>query len=759
MKQVMILMVLFGFGFNAFSQTLDDEPWEKLRTKLHQSRPDTGRITLLLALSKKFILKSGTDAKDIDSSYRLMAQAQTLGKSLKDMRSQGLCLLMAALIANKKGDTNNGLKISQQALSVFKKIGASRDEAEADIIIGQHYNPDGQDRNLRIDYYKKAIRIFQNLNLKEREATTLVDLAELQIIENQNDEPIKNLKMALTIYQSISYKKVQRLYSLLEQDYGSGNDVVNALKYGLLAVKAAESQRDTTLGLCSIYFNVAVNYSYFVDYGECYQYLKKAMSIARKYNDESSIDIIGQSIVNVMNKSSRYKESLSLLKTMSSMSIYRNADRKAGLYYSILNVYVKSGDLQSANIYYNKLKSLSFEKLTAVDGKLKSNTLSNYFLSLGQYKLSYVYIKEFDDLAKQKKSWANLSTAQLFWFKADSGLARYKSAIKHYQLFKAYADSNFNNLKQKQTSLLQVQFETEKNANALQLQAKSILLLKKQSQLRQVQLQQARGRIYWILAGSILLLFTLGLVYSRYRLKRRNNEQLEAKQIEIYHQNLILQNLVTEKDWLLKEVHHRVKNNLQIVMSLLSTQSAYLQNIDALEAIKESQNRVQTISLIHQKLYSGNDIACIDMSVYVADLVNYLVEAFDTKSRHINFELLVEPITVDLAQAVPLGLILNEAITNAIKYAFKENGGDIIVALQALGQDIVLLTISDNGKGLPENFEINKAGSLGMEMMKALSARLEGIFEIKSKAGTTVSVEFQLEKVLSVGASDPLLFT
>ena len=211
---------------------------------------------------------------------------------------------------------------------------------------------------------------------------------------------------------------------------------------------------------------------------------------------------------------------------------------------------------------------------------------------------------------------------------------------------------------------------------------------------------------------------------------------------------------LNEKDWLLKEVHHRVKNNLQIVMSLLSTQSAYLQNNDAIEAIRESRNRVQSISLIHQKLYSGSNVASIDMPAYVADLIGYLRDGFDTATQGIRFEQLVEPIKIDLAQAVPLGLILNEAITNAIKYAFPKKDGHVIVGLQTLEHDTVLLTISDNGKGLPEDFDIKTSSSLGMEMMKALSKQLGGTFEIKSKSGTTITIEFQLEKVLPVDKTE-----
>ena len=125
------------------------------------------------------------------------------------------------------------------------------------------------------------------------------------------------------------------------------------------------------------------------------------------------------------------------------------------------------------------------------------------------------------------------------------------------------------------------------------------------------------------------------------------------------------------------------------------------------------------------------------------DLVNYLTDVFDTRKRNIMFWQEVEELTVDLSQAVPVGLILNEAITNAIKYAFSEDGGDIIISCRKAIDEKIVLTISDNGKGLPADFDFRTASSLGIEMMRGLSTQLNGRFYIESVSGTVVSVEFR----------------
>jgi two-component sensor histidine kinase len=255
------------------------------------------------------------------------------------------------------------------------------------------------------------------------------------------------------------------------------------------------------------------------------------------------------------------------------------------------------------------------------------------------------------------------------------------------------------------------------------------------------------------LFGLGMLLIIAAILYNGYRNKRRSNFELQFQQIEINKQNAKLQGLIVEKDkilaekdWLLKEVHHRVKNNLQIVMSLLNTQSAYLKNNAAIEAISDSQNRVHAISLIHHKLYSTSSVSDINMPAYISDLVHYLGDCFDTVPKGIRFEQNIDSFELELSQAIPIGLILNEAITNAIKHAFEQAGGTITIGLKLMDKHQVLLTLSDDGKGLAPDFNINQARTLGMEMMKALSTQLSGDFQVENQHGVCLRILFNLEK-------------
>lgn len=246
-----------------------------------------------------------------------------------------------------------------------------------------------------------------------------------------------------------------------------------------------------------------------------------------------------------------------------------------------------------------------------------------------------------------------------------------------------------------------------------------------------------------IMAGAAIAIVSGGLTYIYFRLKKRSKFILQEKQNEINAQHILIKKILGEKEWLLREIHHRVKNNLQIVISLLNTQSAYLDNADALVAIRNSQNRMHAISLIHQKLYQSDNLAEIHMKWYINALVNYMIECFGTDKK-IQFTLDTDEIKLDVAQAVPLGLILNEAISNTIKYAFPEDKrGRVHISFLAIKDDICELKIADNGVGLPDGFDPDHTESLGMSLMTGLTKQLNGEINMWNQNGLALQVSFK----------------
>jgi two-component sensor histidine kinase len=410
--------------------------------------------------------------------------------------------------------------------------------------------------------------------------------------------------------------------------------------------------------------------------------------------------------------------------------------------------YLALGKYKKAEPYIGQMKELFYklEKSRRYANKpmwvYYYGKIIDFYILCKQYKKAEFYLKEANDIPESAFTTLNRSAFQLYYFKVDSAASRNISAIKHYELYKTFADSVSNAEKVKKINELDIKYKAgQKDWSIAELKLKNVA--------QNASIEQTRFQRNITFAGITAFMIISGLAYNGYRNKKRSNWILETKQTELNSQNSNLQSLLIEKDWLLKEVHHRVKNNLQIVMSLLSSQSTYLENTAAIEAIRESQNRVQAISLIHQKLYKSNNVASINMPAYVADLLEYLADSFDTRKRYITFEQIIEPFNLDLGQAVPIGLILNESVTNAIKYAFGDKGGQIIIALQLIKDETLLLTIADDGKGFPATFDPQNTTTLGMEMMKALSKQLGGEFKITNNFGVRISIEFQIEKILS----------
>jgi two-component sensor histidine kinase len=321
------------------------------------------------------------------------------------------------------------------------------------------------------------------------------------------------------------------------------------------------------------------------------------------------------------------------------------------------------------------------------------------------------------------------------WYKIDSAQGYFKDAFYHLLRYKNISDSLLNINKTKQFEELEVEYDTDKKQDSIKLIKQDNSLLTKENNLQLANLKQARLVKNVTIAGIILALVIIGLLYRQYRHKQKSNDVITNK-------NEQLQHFLIEKEWLLKEIHHRVKNNLQIVMSLLNSQSAYIENDAALSAIHDSQHRVHAMSLIHQKLYGSENVSSIEMSAYIRELASYLHDSFNTGQR-VHFEYNIIPLELDVSQAVPLGLILNEAITNSIKYAFPDNrDGVITISLSNTAPDYFLLSISDNGVGMPAHFTSKKPGSLGMSLMAGLSEDLDGKFTIENNNGTVISISF-----------------
>jgi two-component sensor histidine kinase len=759
MRQLFLIILVWccqDWATNA--QSVDRVPMQ-LSSRIMQSKADTNRIKLLLQLGKYYLDKRGEHKENLDSAIVFFKRAEQLSKTLNSTKWLYATLELQGAYYIKVEDIQKAKNCFHTIINDYKKSENNEQEGLAWKKFGDLFDPENKATNAeQLKCYANARQLFVLTTDKLNEAKVTESVANVHLNEKKLDLAQQELLKVIDQYQSVGYKKLQHPYDLLAEVSKLKVDLHKELSYRMEAIKSMEADRDTTHA-AYYYARAALVYSDLGEYSQSADFIMRSLQILRK-NDPDG-DFYGDLSLYIydMIKSGKPQGAIDYLNEVTVEVPPKNLAQKVDLNEGYGNAYKALGQYKQAEQYYlemmriyqrtynsKDLYSTNYQMLT--DYIHYYQTMGEFYILINEYKKAGFYLNKILSLPKNDVRPITLSRINHSMFQVDSALGNYVTAIRHFEIYKKLNDSLYDVTKHQQISELMIKYETEKKEQ-------SIKVLKSESKRQYTELQKVNLERNLTLGGVVMLIIISGIAYKGYRNKQHSNRLLQSKQEEINSKNISLQNLLndkdkllTEKDWLLKEVHHRVKNNLQIVMSLLNTQSAYLENNAAITAIKESQNRVQAISLIHQKLYSASDVASIDMRAYVSDLVNYLKDCLDTTNRNIRFDLLIEDIRIDLAQAVPLGLILNEAITNAIKYAFDEKGGAIIVGLQWIGDENLLLTVADGGKGLPADFDIKKATSLGMEMMKALSKQLGGRFEVKNKPGVTIMIEFFAERVL-----------
>ncbi|WP_024479741.1 sensor histidine kinase [Cellulophaga baltica] len=248
-----------------------------------------------------------------------------------------------------------------------------------------------------------------------------------------------------------------------------------------------------------------------------------------------------------------------------------------------------------------------------------------------------------------------------------------------------------------------------------------------------------KNTIYFSIFLNLGLLFFMFTIHNLYY----KNKHISSLNNAI---NLRLE----ERNTLLKEIHHRVKNNLQVITSLLNLQSRYIQDEDVKSMLKYSQYRIKSMALLHESLYRSDDLSKINYADYLKQLVNGLIISMKGSTNKITLDLEVDEIYFNIDTSIPLGLIINELVTNSLKYAFNDNIGTITISLKKQANNSFLLHIGDNGKGFPKTVKFRDTDTLGLKLVHKLVLQLNGNIEKDNlQTGTTFIITFQEIQELS----------
>lgn len=417
-------------------------------------------------------------------------------------------------------------------------------------------------------------------------------------------------------------------------------------------------------------------------------------------------------------------------------SLRRSAYPKylAKMYSRLSRISTVEGDFELAHSYADSsiiyAEQFDTPNAKAIAYLRKFQTLKNLNKEKDQLQfLNKGYVNAVESKIKSNILWA----AELF-AEYENSKSNYKSAFAYLALADSLRQEIFSEELTTQLDELEKRLLLEKSQEEIDT-------LNDQNKLKQQNLAKAARLRRFLLGFLVLALGACGLIYLLLRQRSKYNKTLEEK-------NETISRSLSEKELLLREIHHRVKNNLQFISSLLRLQSDHVTDPTALGALKDGHDRVRSMALIHQDLYKEDNLTGVDAQSYFSKLIIGLFKSSNNHEDQVQLALDIEPLNLDVDTIIPIGLITNELVTNSLKYAFpKGRKGKITVGLKEKDKQLIL-SVSDDGIGIPQNLDVATSNSFGYKLIQALTGQIQGTLKIDRSEGTFVHITIgKYEKV------------
>ncbi len=469
-----------------------------------------------------------------------------------------------------------------------------------------------------------------------------------------------------------------------------------------------------------VYNNLAGSYQYAGDFDGCVRYFLKALEYYQTTRNGLWIANINNNLAIQYMNQGKLEEADQYFET----SMYHYDTLQLDLYMGITSLNYanlkneKTEYEQAIPLYHKAMQLVSRETNVLLHAAslgglgVASNALHAYDDAISHLTKSIELSREIGHTEQEKVSLEALASSY-----EKKGL--HAQSLKTYKLFSAVKDSLFLQQQNQQlVDALQKYQAVEKEKEISDLNAKN--------EIAELRLSKSKQAFGFSLLAAIFFLGFLAYLFTLYR--------------KIKHQNGLIQQALAEKNALIQEIHHRVKNNLQVVSSLLNLQTRFVNDPNAKQALHKGQSRVQSMALIHQNLYQQEGLTGINVSTYLEKLTKTLFHTYNLEER-ISLEMDIDDFTIDVDTMIPLGLIINELITNALKHAFEEQQtGKIKVTLKEHG-DGLIFQIADNGIGLDHKLlpELRKS-SLGFKLIDTFSEQLNAELKIRRKEGTIITL-------------------
>ncbi len=597
--------------------------------------------------------------------------------------STKLNLLKAATLAYCEDDPPLAIRFANAGITLARNLNNTLTKGEICKAAGVAYDVHGN-LDSCLYYHNEAIAIFKQLGQKELLANTISDIALAYYLRGIYELSLRYHLEALAIREKLQNKKnISKSYNNIGLVYRGRKDFTNAIAYYKKSLLIKEEIKDS-VGVLNTLMNIGSAYALSKKYDSAAIYSNQTLNLSRilkKPQDEINSQV---NLAMALVGQKKFQQAEPLLNEALLKVKNKNFESHQTLY----TIYESLGNL---HFYQNRNDE-----------------------SIKWFKLGEELCKKTNRREMLAIFYADLS--QSYELKGD-----YKTALQYEHLNKILNDSILNAENIRQINEMNAVYEKEKKEQ-------QIVHLSNESSAKGVELGKTKSFLIYI---SIALLIFCILAFIAYRafLNNRKKNQLLDKQKAIIQQQL------NEKETLIREIHHRVKNNLQIISGLLNLQSRHIDNAEAQEAVREGRNRVKSMALIHQKLYQNDQLTVVNIGDYLQDLVQSIQQSFKNAKQEILVKITAKEIWLDVDAAIPIGLIINELVTNCYKYAFAgRDKGNISIAISEKEQQLQL-TVADDGQGLPAGLDIHHTKSFGMKLIKSLADKLEATYQITNNNG------------------------
>lgn len=683
------------------------------------------RIALMIWLcGAPFLLTA--QPPEIDSLKSLLAEAPPVEQKMEVLNNLGL--------AYQRYDPKQGLVYHEEALQLALQEGDTTQWLVALTGKGNCYKGLG-DVDAAEETWQQVLDVSELRKDTIRMAKMYVNLGILQEIRGNLNAAIaayaKGLPLLEQRGETFSAAATYNNMGLVAEKQG---DYAQAVEYFLQSLERFE-EIESDRGASAILGNLGMVFYKQKEFDEALEYYKRSLAIDLKMKD-----IVG--IANVYNNIGGLYETTDQLDSAiyyhkKSLEIKQEIGNPLAIcatYNNLGIAYYRAKNYAQARDYQLKAYEIAQQEESNSDLARTSADLGRAYLKLGQTNLAERYLRESLTLSEQVGEREN----SLKVYKSLYELYKSQEDFRAFDFYEKYVNLNDSLRNDEQTREItrlemQYEFDKEKEILALERQQNEALL---QSQIQRQRL--IRNASLGGLGAGMSILFVL---WQSYRQKQESNRQLEEQRDTV-------QRALEDRETLLKEIHHRVKNNLQIISSLLSLQSRQIADPKALEAIQEGRNRVNSMALIHKNLYQDENLVGVDTIEYIDKLTESLVSSYNINLDHITIEKDIDRMKLDVDTIIPLGLILNELISNSLKYAFPNEQQGKIKTILKKKDDGLHLQVADNGKGLPPDFDIENLKSLGFRLVKAFAQKLNAELKIHSGEGTRIELFVPKEKLV-----------